>query len=258
MSTTVKFTEAVATILRNSTITESTLKLPGQLSPENYKAVMKVIAAAGGEWDRKAGCHKFQRDPRAVFAEALGEGSIAKPVCAIVDAKKQRQAFYSPAPVVIEVIELVRRYMLATPARILEPESGDGRFVRALAEAFPKAAVSLCEIDDIERAKAAEWGTVLGTDFLAVEPTGDFDLIVMNPPFSKGQDEQHITHARKFLRTGGLLVSVCTPMTGKRATKSSQKFHTEIGQYATRLKLASGSFKVSGTGVETELLILRV
>lgn len=261
MSTTVKFTAAVASILRNSEITATSLKLPGQLSREDYTAVNKVIVAAGGKWERKAGAHTFTRDPRALFADALGTGdagSIAKAPNEILDAKKERQAYYTPAPVIEEVKTIVRRFILRTPASILEPEAGDGRMARALGEAYPDAKVSICEIDDIERAKAAEWGTVLGKDFLAVEPDQDqlFDLIVMNPPFSKGQDEAHITHARKFLRTGGLLVAVCTPMTGKRATKASQEFHNKIGRHATRFKIAAGSFKVSGTGVETELFVI--
>lgn len=262
MSTvTVKFTEAVANILRRSEITASSLKLPGQLRREDYMAVNKVIEAAGGKWNRKAGAHLFERDPRAIFADALGAadtaGSIKAAPCAIVDAKKTRQAFYTPAPVVSEMLEIVRHFCLSTPIRVLEPSAGDGRLARAAVETWGSK-VDICEIDPDERAKAAEWGTVIGEDFLKVEPTREYDLVLMNPPFASGQDEAHIAHARQFLRNGGLLVAVCTPMTGRRATAKSRKFNEELGMYASRLKLTSGSFKASGTGVETELFVLRV
>lgn len=264
MSKTVTFSSEIAAILRKSEITATALKLPSQLSREDYMAVNKVIVAAGGTWNRKAGAHLFTRDPRATFAEALGSGedscagSIPKAPNAILDVKKARQAYYTPAPVIGEIVELVRKFSLSIPERFLEPSAGDGRLVRAVLDAYPSAKASVCEIDDLERAKAAEWGAVIGTDFLAVSPVAEYDLVVMNPPFSGGQDEAHIMHAKRFLRPGGLLVSVCTPMTGKRATKKSQQFNDDIGQYGWRIKLASGSFKTSGTGVEAEIFMIRV
>ena len=45
-------------------------------------------------------------------------------------------------------------------------------------------------------------------DFMLIEPTSKYDLIVMNPPYNKNQCYEHIKHAEKFLVKSGIIYIV--------------------------------------------------
>src|SRR3546814_4046174 len=45
-------------------------------------------------------------------------------------------------------------------------------------------------------------------DFLTLPPSPIYDRIVMNPPFDRGRDCDHVRHAFGFLKPGGILVAV--------------------------------------------------
>ncbi len=55
---------------------------------------------------------------------------------------------------------------------------------------------------DVVRLKGS---TSSRADFLAVTPDtlGTFDRILMNPPFERGADAEHVRHAFRFLTPGG-------------------------------------------------------
>ncbi len=85
-------------------------------------------------------------------------------------------------------------------------------------------------------------------DFLSLtaEHLGQFDAILMNPPFENGQDIQHIRHAITLLKPGGRLVAICAD--GPRQRDKLRPFVT------TFEPLPAGTFKESGTSVNTVLL----
>lgn len=87
-------------------------------------------------------------------------------------------------------------------------------------------------------------------DFLACNgDLGTFDRVVMNPPFSNGQDVRHIQHAATFLRPGGVLVALCA--NGPRQREALQP----LADYWE--DLPPGTFKEAGTGVNVALLVIR-
>jgi len=122
MAPTFKITEQVRDVLVRSSIDATSVKLPPEhLDRALYVAVDKVLKAAGGKWDRKAGAHLFDRDPREALGLAIETGEAT-------NLKQQFQAFYTPAPLAARMAELadVKPGML-----VLEPSAGMG----ALAEA---------------------------------------------------------------------------------------------------------------------------
>ncbi len=164
------------------------------------------------------------------------------------------QLFPTPPPLADEMIERadIRAGML-----ILEPQAGTGRLLDALIrQNFTGAIVavehSLSLVDQLRRRYEDGPGItygIVGGDFLKYTPEqlGTFDRIVSNPPFGKGADVDHINHARRFLRPGGILVALCA-----NGQKQQAAFRDVAHEY---LELPDGSFASEGTGVRVALVV---
>jgi hypothetical protein len=83
------------------------------------------------------------------------------------------------------------------------------------------------------------------------------DVFVMNPPFSRGQDIDHVRHAYNCLGEGGRIVSVMSERTfyasDKKATAFRSWFDEVCGQDE---KLPADTFKESGTTTKTRLVTI--
>ena len=89
------------------------------------------------------------------------------------------------------------------------------------------------------------------------EETGLYDLVVMNPPFDRERDIDHVTHALRFLKSDGQLVAIMSAGTEFRETKKAVAFRAMIAKLNGSYRdLPAGSFSEVGTYVNT--LILRV
>src|ERR1700690_1149215 len=109
----------VLPILGRTTTLGNVLKLPEQLDRDTYLRVAKVLTAARGKWDRKAGGHVFPFDPRELIGAAVESGEV-------VDARKTLQFFETPASLAHRMVDLAS----ITPSdRVLEPSAGLGRIV---------------------------------------------------------------------------------------------------------------------------------
>lgn len=234
------------TVLRSSEVTASSVKLPpGQLARPLYEKVNKVLVTAGGKWNRSAQAHVFTDDPREALGLAVANGSI-------LDVKKTTQAFYTPP-------ELAKRVVFHASVLnkiVLEPSAGRG----ALAlECVDRGAAQTVCIEQDAKSCAVLRGLnlhVIEGDFLKQKPS-PFDRVVMNPPFTSGQDVAHVTHAFKFLKPGGRLVAITSPSWESAQNKKSAAFRELVkcnGYVAERLD--EGAFKESGTNIRTLVLVL--
>lgn len=240
----IKLTPEVTSVLERSTITEDRVKLPAQLDRKLYSQVNKALEMAGGKWDRKAEAHLFTTDPRAKLGLALaGE--------AIVDEKQLYQAFYTPPDLAALVVSMAD----VEGCAVLEPSAGEG----ALADACRKAGARQIVCAEIRPAairvllSKKHYSFCAEPDFLEVKPERYFERVVMNPPFSRGQDLRHIAHALRFVRAGGTLVSILLD------NKSEEELETLLGCHAWHLTpLGPDAFKSAGTNVKTAILTVHV
>ena len=83
--------------------------------------------------------------------------------------------------------------------RILEPSCGIGNFLPPIRERWPEASLTAVELDP-ERARASD---ALYTDALKLPPSGVFDLVIGNPPFSLASEFVEWSHGQ--LVAGGIL-----------------------------------------------------
>jgi len=252
--------EETMDVLKRSTITETSVTLPpGQLERSLYTKVNKVLETAGGKWNKKAKAHVFPEDPKEALGMAIDKG-------AILDTKKATQAFYTPPEIARTVIQ---HASISHGHHVLEPSAGKGNIAvhlwpdgigthpinrggrTLLIENDPKS----CEV----LRKEFDPDHVLEQDFLTVipNPATGFDRVVMNPPFTGGQDIEHVTHAFKFLKPGGRLVAITSPSWQTKQDKKSATFRQLVEDHGRIAEeFSEGSFKESGANVRTLLVIL--
>ena len=86
-----------------------------------------------------------------------------------------------------------------------------------------------------------------------------YDRIIMNPPFSKGQEARHVAHAYRFLKPGGRLVAVTSSMAGERSNKVDKQFREWLDAIgADETPLPEGAFKeaINSTNVNTKTIVI--
>lgn len=80
-------------------------------------------------------------------------------------------------------------------------------------------------------------------------------MVIMNPPFTKGQDVAHITHALKFLRPGGALFAIIGESYVTHPAKKYSAFRELLAERGSVLeKFHNHEFRESGTDVNTRLI----
>lgn len=261
----IKISDNVRKILGVSTVTIHpkgyALRLPaGQLERSLYTEVDKTLKALGGKWNRGAAAHLFVTDPRVALEDVAEGGSI-------VDKKKTFQAFYTPAAVADRLVILAAENgAFDTDAsetkaiRILEPSAGEGAIIKALRRKGDFW-ITAVEIDATNGAKLQDsWAdTIYTEDFLKLNGAlwfRRFDAVLMNPPFSNGQDIAHVTHAWQFVRPGGLLAAIISPAFQTRQDKAHEAFRELHRKYVVDgEEVPAGAFKESGTNVRTVMIV---
>jgi predicted RNA methylase len=251
---TVDISDEVAGVLRDASWSGDVIRLPErQLDRKLYDGVAKTLNALGMKWSRKL----------RGFACTAGEwGNLTAAVAAgvVVDQKKTMEQFFTPRDVATRLIAAAE---IGPVHRVLEPSAGGGALIEAVAVAQPSAIIHAIEQDfrlvDLLR---TVWGiriTLAQADFLTVEPDEErlFDRVVMNPPFSRGQDMAHVTHALAFLQTGGCLVSIMSTHWCFAEDRQSRGFRTMCNAHAYSWDpLPDRSFASSGTDVSTGILTI--
>lgn len=169
--------------------------------------------------------------------------------------------FPTPAPLVEKLIDLAKGGFPdqedLSGLKALEPSAGGGHIADALRNAG--AQVDTIEYNFSLAAILVEKGypVVAGDTF---DHTGEYDVIVMNPPFEKGADIEHTRHAfDNQLRSGGRLVGIMSTgafyRSDKKATEWKEWFEAQEGWEQA---VPEGGFKLSdrSTGTSTVIVVL--
>lgn len=216
----------------------------------HYARIKTLLETAGATY--RQGGFDFPDDvdvPEVLAALIAGK---------VVNPQKDFQFFATPAALADDVC------LAAGPLqgrRVLEPSAGDGALARRARELG--AEVTCAELWDRNVTALKEQGfPVHGGDFLSMRPEtlGQFDVILANPPFAKGQDLAHVQHMWQFLRQGGVL-SVLTSQSWREGTLSKQvafrRFLEQEGVDFAVKDVPPGTFAASGTQVGALHLVLR-
>lgn len=246
MPNTKKLSKEVLAILSTTEICGNTVKLNcGRLDRKLYSAVHAALEALGGKWNRKTQGHDFEADPCEKLENAILTGEVTPPT---------RQGYFpTPKPIVKQLLDLAN---LSDGMTVLEPSAGQG----AIADELKAIGFEpfCCEILPQNIKVLKEKNHYLATpDFFDLHELDLFDRIIMNPPFEKQADIDHVKHAFDLLRPRGLLVSVMSAGVTFRQDRKAAGFRRLIEEnHGEIIELPEDSFKESGTCVNAVIVVI--
>jgi len=160
------------------------------------------------------------------------------------------QLFPTPATLAARMVELAE---ISAGQCVLEPSAGTGNLVSAVLDAVDTEVLAYEINQDLSARLSYKFPShklqVRCKDFLSVDDfMGQYERVIMNPPFENGSDIRHIEHAVKFLRPGGRLVAICAngPRQREKLMPLADQWHD----------LPPGTFAESGTMVNSALLVI--
>lgn len=141
---------------------------------------------------------------------------------------------------------------------ILEPSAGSGAIADAVREARPGVRLSVFEVNaTLSAILRAKGHAIAGHDFMDYHEAASFDRVLMNAPFEKGQDIDHVRRAFDCLKPGGRLVAIMSGGVFYRQDRKATEFRAWVeANGGTWEDLPAGAFKESGTGVTTALVVI--
>lgn len=145
--------------------------------------------------------------------------------------------FPTPAGIAQQMIEAAD---IKEGMSVLEPSAGMGHIAEQIRESGVDPDVVEFSSSRRELLEAKGFN-VVASDFM--EASGEYDRIIMNPPFSDRRDAQHVQHAYGLLKPGGRLVAIM----GEGVFFGQDKKATEFREWldsvgGTSEKLPDGSF----------------
>jgi len=163
--------------------------------------------------------------------------------------------FPTPMPLVWRMVELAN---IQADDVVLEPSAGDGRIAKYILdnEPAPKDIV-ICEVNPaaLQVLSGIKGLSVHGYDFLDFT-VGGFTKIIMNPPFSREQDIQHVQHAWDLLAPKGRIVAIMSEHTFFANNNRCTQFREWLDEVGWSEELPEGTFKESGTMVKARLVVI--
>jgi hypothetical protein len=178
------------------------------------------------------------------YGDVLPDAAGDKPTQKQASTAVSKDLQYYPTPA--EIVERILSDLHGLKGqKVLEPSCGCGRFLDGLRAHGAKAFGIEYDASRAMQARAKGHPVYVG-NFLDVEPTDDYDRVVMNPPFYGKHYAKHVNHALKFLKPGGTLTAILPA--------SARYDHGLLnGRWSD---LPVGSFSESGTNINTTVLTM--
>lgn len=215
----------------------------GQLDRKQYQAVNEVLENMGGKWNKKAKAHVYEADPTDALEQVLLSGEIVPP--------KKYGYFPTPPELAKRVIKLAE---IEPGMTVLEPSAGQG----GIADHIPEG----CAVDCVEllpdnvRVLESKGYRVQPGCFLSIAAKGLYSRVVMNPPFEKQADIDHVLHAWNCVAPGGRLVAIMASSVAFRENSKTVGFRELLDRHGFMEHNPAGAFKASGTMVNTVTVVL--
>lgn len=145
--------------------------------------------------------------------------------------------------------------------KVLEPSAGSGNLADAARAAG--AEVDAVEVSpQLSKLLEAKGHKLVGTNFDEFEAPGEYDAVIMNPPFGNRQDATHIQRAYDMLKPGGKLVAIAGEGVFFGSDKKAEEFRSWLDDRGAEVeKLPAGTFEdkslLATTGANARLMVLQ-
>lgn len=188
-----------------------------------------------------------------LYGNLSAQRETARQQAQTVDLLSQNRPGFYPTPPAI-VARMIEAAHITPGQSVLEPSAGTGNIADAIRQAGcePVCIEIAHDLADILRSKGHN---VIQGDFL--EHVGTYTRILLNPPFEKAADIDHVQHAYQCLSAGGILVAIMSEGPFFRGDKKSTEFRRwldSVDGYSE--KLPEHAFYQSGTDVQTRLVTI--
>lgn len=151
---------------------------------------------------------------------------------------KSHQFYPTPKAIVDRMWDEIEKLNLSYNTTILEPSAGTGRLLAYV----DKDSVTAIDIAPLhcEILQAKGFKKTHNMDFMNYSESNKFDLIVMNPPFSKSRSKSHAEKARNHLNDNGIIFAILPKSAIKEDYKIIEHFkgvfeNTNIDTYLVRI-----------------------
>lgn len=165
--------------------------------------------------------------------------------------------FPTPSPVIDQMLDYAD---IRDGHAVLEPSAGKGDIVDAVKARHPESSITGLEYNrELKPVLHAKGHEIEFGDFM--QHSGQYDRIVMNPPFERGQDREHVQHAFNQLKSGGRVVAIMSAGPFQRSHKADEEFRQWLDSVGGEVHdLPEGSFAGNDafrqTGVNTKLVVI--
>ncbi|MGM9763371.1 MAG: hypothetical protein ACI3ZQ_05065 [Candidatus Cryptobacteroides sp.] len=232
--------QEVIEVLKNARIEENLLYIDMKLDSKLYADVNKILKGIGGKWSSAKRATVFQSDPTGAIEEIISSGDFTS-------EKKIFQFYPTPDNLAKQVVSMAG---IQDGDVCLEPSAGRGNIAKYM------PGCDCVELNPDNRKYLQDNGfNLIHDDFLTFAPKKEYDIIVMNPPFTKGQDIAHVSKAIDLAKKRVVAIVSAT------ATMGSDKAHTAFLNLLSKFphsitELPKGAFKESGTMVNTVIIVI--
>ena len=231
----VQIEDEILDVLRNLNVDGNSVRITQQLDRKLYLDVNKVLERIGGKWNRKAKAHVFDNDPIQRLRSVIETGTV--------NPKVKTGYFNTPREVITKMIGLADLHL---DQRILEPSAGQGHIADMIVDYLSNGNmedvnISLCETLPENTTILKEKGYYPEGNFFEFaehckENKIYFDRILMNPPFEKQADIDHVTTAYNLLADNGILVAIMSSGVTFRENKKTIQFRENVLNYQTHIE----------------------
>ena len=238
----------ILALLTTATVKDNILYLGcGKVDRTTYVKLQEVIGMLGGKWNKSKKGFIFETDPTPLYTQFIETGTLILP---------ENLDFFATQQILGK--DVVTMAAIKNGMKILEPSAGDGGLADIIAKYVPAANIDCYEKDEKRQSILRSKGyNVLGADFLESIPIRGYDRVIMNPPFSKKQDVIHTTHALKFVKPAGRLVSIMSAAVSFCNDSKTTGFRKLVSEHEGIIEEnPAGSFKESGTMVNTVTVVM--
>ena len=236
-------------LFAEASIDGNIVRFPRKLDAAAYRRVDAALTALGGTWNRKVTGHVFGQDPTDLIESVIETGTYERP-------EKSENFGFFPTPAAL-ARALVQEAQLAPGMTVLEPSAGIGNIAIEAAAIVGAENVLTVELQarNVDVLKGLGFSPVQ-MDFLDFQHETGFDCVLMNPPFSRQADLDHVLHAWSMVRKGGRLVAIMAASVTFRNNAKSVAFRNLVASHGRMWDNPDGSFKSVGTQVRTVTVVL--